>query len=198
MKFFPILLLSLLCVSFGVSAQKSKEKENFNDDVATHRPHYSYEKPVFNGTPKILEVKVNTENLDLHDSLLVFDMDITKKLNRMLDYVPEKVTVKISKPGYRVQVYVGKDRSEASSVKGRALNSQKDEEAYLDYDRPNYRVKVGNFLTRDDAKELYKALKRRFPDAMIVPDQVTVIKQATPDELILLQRKELEKKKGGN
>jgi hypothetical protein len=196
MKLLKILFLSFLFVPSIVSAQK--EKESFNDDVTSYRTLYKYEKPVFYGIPKTLEIKTNTENLDLPDSLLAFNMDITKKLNRMLDYVPEKVTVKISKPGYRVQVYVGKDRSEASSAKGRALNMQSDEEAYLDYDRPNYRVKVGNFLTREDARELYKHLKRRFPDAMIVPDQVTVIKQATPDELLLLQKKEWEKKKGGN
>ncbi|MCU0440531.1 MAG: SPOR domain-containing protein [Raineya sp.] len=196
MKFLQILFLSFLCLPLGVLAQK--EKESFNDDVVSYRPLYKYEKPVFHGIPKTLEIKTNSENLDLPDSLLAFNMDITKKLNKMLDYVPEKVTVKISKPGYRVQVYVGKDRNDASRAKGRALNMQKEEEAYLDYDRPNYRVKVGNFLTREDARELYKYLKRHFPDAMIVPDQVTVVKLATPDELLLLQKKEWEKKKGGN
>lgn len=197
MKFFYIVLGFLLPLT--VLAQKNKEKENnFEDDVVSYRPQYTYQKPIFNGTPKVLEIKINTENLELPDSMLTAKMDITSRLNRMLDYVPEKVTVKISKPGYRVQVYVGKDRNEAASVKGRALNIERDEEAYLDYDRPNYRVKVGNFLTREDARDLYKSLKRRFPDAMIVPDQVTVIKQATPDELILLQKKELEKKRGGN
>ena len=87
-------------------------------------------------------------------------------------------------------------------IKSKSLlnfNLEKDEEAYLDYDRPNYRVKVGNFLNREDAKELYKKLKRRFPEAMIVPDQVTVIKQADQDELFLLRKKEFEEKqKKGN
>ncbi|GAB4125123.1 MAG: hypothetical protein Fur0027_04470 [Raineya sp.] len=195
-----IFIINFLFSSSAVFAQKNKNEEiNFSDDIASHRPTYSYQAPVFEGTPIRIEIIRNTENLALPDSLLTFKMDITKPLNKILDYVPEKVTVKISKPGFRVQVYVGKDREEASRIKGICLNMKKEEDAYLDYDRPNYRVKVGNFLNREDAKILYKELKRRFPEAMIVPDQVTVIKQATPDELILLRKKELEEKqKRGN
>jgi hypothetical protein len=192
---FPIFSLFLFIGFSEVYAQKSKKEEgNFNDDIAPHRPVYSYQPPVFQGSPITFEVIRNAENVDLPDSLLAFKMDITKSLNKILDYVPEKVTVKISKPGFRVQVYVGKDREEASRIRGICLNLEKDEEAYLDYDRPNYRVKVGNFLNREDAKELYKKLKRRFPEAMIVPDQVTVIKQADQDELFLLRKKEFEEK----
>ncbi len=179
----------------SVFAQKNKsEDKKFEEDLTSHRPLYSYQASVFQGTPIIFEIIRNTENLDLPDSSLAFKMDITKPLNKILDYVPEKVTVKLNKPGFRVQVYVGKDRDEASRIKGICLNMKKEEDAYLDYDRPNYRVKVGNFLNREDAKTLYKDLKRRFPEAMIVPDQVTVIKQATPDELILLRKKEFEEK----
>lgn len=185
-----------LCFGFcGVYAQKNKsEDKKFEDDIAAYRPMYSYQAAVFQGTPITFEVIRNTENLNLPDSLLSPKRDITKSLNKILDYVPEKVIVKLNKPGFRVQVYAGKDREEASRIKGICLNMKKDEDAYLDYDRPNYRVKVGNFLNREDAKALYKDLKRRFPEAMIVPDQVTVIKQATPDELILLRKKELEEK----
>lgn len=193
--FISIFALLLFASFQKAYAQKNKkEKIDFNDDITPHRPTYSYRAVVFQGTPIIFETTRNTEKLDLPDSLLAFRMDITKPLNRILDFVPEKVTVKINKPGFRVQVYVGKDREEASRVKGICLNMKKEEDAYLDYDRPNYRVKVGNFLNREDAKALYKDLKRRFPEAMIVPDQVTVIKQATPDELILLRKKELEEK----
>ena len=197
---FRILILNFLLSFSTVFAQKNKKEDiNFNDDIAPHRPIYTYQALVFQGVPVSIEIIRNTENLDLPDSLLVFTMDISKALNKMLDYVPEKVTVKINKPGFRVQVYVGKDRDEASRIKGICLNLKKEEDAYLDYDRPNYRVKVGNFLNREDAKILYKDLKRRFPEAMIVPDQVTVIKQATPDELMLLRKKEFEdKQKRGN
>lgn len=198
---FLSILTLFLFISFSEAyAQKNKKKAiKFNDDLAPHRPVYVYQATIFQGTPISFEIIRNTENLDLPDSLLAFRMDISKPLNRILDFVPEKVTVKINKPGFRVQVYVGKDREEASRVKGVCLNLKIEEDAYLDYDRPNYRVKVGNFLNREDAKVLYKELKRRFPEAMIVPDQVTVIKQATPDELILLRKKEFEdKQRKGN
>jgi hypothetical protein len=188
-------LLFLLINFSDLYAQKNRKEEiKFEEDLSPYRLRYSYQPPVFQGSPITFEVIRNTENVDLPDSLLAFKMDITKSLNKILDHVPEKVTVKISKPGFRVQVYVGKDREEASRIKGICLNLEKDEEAYLDYDRPNYRVKVGNFLNREDAKELYKKLKRRFPEAMIVPDQVTVIKQADQDELLLLRKKEFEEK----
>lgn len=180
----------------SVFAQKNKKETaiTFSDSIEQYLPTYQYQKPVFKGKQEIYEVVRNIENTNLPDSALNFNYAITASLNKTLDYRPEEVTVKLEKPGFRVQVYAGKDRDEAQRIRGMCLNMKFDDQAYLHYDRPNYRVKVGDFLTREDARELYRQLKKRFPEAIIVPDIVTVVKKATPDELIMLRKKEAEEK----
>lgn len=192
-----IVFTIVLCITLkSVWAQKNKKDPqiNFSDSIEIYLPTYQYQKPIFKGKPETYEVIRNLENTNLPDSALNFNYDITASLNKILDYKPEEVTVKLEKPGFRVQVYAGKDRDEAQRIRGMCLNMKFDDQAYLHYDRPNYRVKVGDFLTREDARELYRLLKKRFPEAIIVPDIVTIIKKATPDELIMLRRKEAEEK----
>ncbi|MCS6794682.1 MAG: SPOR domain-containing protein [Raineya sp.] len=194
-------LLLLFCgilLQTSLWAQKNKKEAEltFSDSVQQYLPVYQYQRPIFKGKHETYEIIRNIENVNLPDSMLNFKYSITASLNKILDTKPEDITVKLEKPGFRVQVYSGKDREEAQRIKGLCLNMKIDEDvtAYIEYDRPNYKVKVGDFLTREDARELYRQLKKRFPEALIVPDIVTVIKKATPDELIMLRRKEAEEK----
>lgn len=192
-----IIFSLMLCIALGNAfAQKSKKESeiSFSDSIERYLPTYQYQKPIFKGKHEVYEVVRNIENTNLPDSALNFNYAITANLNKILDYKPDEPTIKLEKPGFRVQVYAGKDRDEAQRIRGMCLNMKFDDQAYLHYDRPNYRVKVGDFLTREDARELYRQLKKRFPEAIIVPDIVTVIKKATPDELIMLRKKEAEEK----
>lgn len=42
------------------------------------------------------------------------------------------------------------------------------------YIQPYYRVRIGNFASRDSAEKAREFLSRRFPEAFIVPDTVTI------------------------
>lgn len=178
----------------GQNRGKDANRIIFSDSIDQYLPMYQYQKPTWKGQPEVYEVVKHIELISLPKSATQFKSSITEALDEILDAKPEKVVVKLEKPGYRIQLYVGRDRDEANRIKGICLNMKIDEITYVMYDRPNYRVKVGDFLTREDARELYRTLKKRFPDAMIVPDLVTVVKEATPDELLLLRRKEAEEK----
>jgi len=43
---------------------------------------------------------------------------------------------------------------------------------YLDYQAPNFKVRVGDFKKRMDAEELLLEIRKAFPAAYIVPDEV--------------------------
>lgn len=47
---------------------------------------------------------------------------------------------------------------------------------YLIYKQPYYRIRVGNFVRRDEAEAALDVVKPHFPEAFIVPDQVTVVR----------------------
>jgi hypothetical protein len=49
-------------------------------------------------------------------------------------------------------------------------------DAYLIYQQPNFRVRVGDFRNRMEAHALYKKMLEEFPEVIIVPDKINLPK----------------------
>ena len=78
-------------------------------------------------------------------------------------------------PGYRVQIYFGSGssaRSKSLKVKTDFLSSYPDVKAYIIYQSPDFKVRVGDFRTRSEALRLQKKIARDYPNAFIVPDEI--------------------------
>jgi hypothetical protein len=75
-------------------------------------------------------------------------------------------------PGYRIQIYIGADRAEANKIKNEFGQSHPDEEAYVHYDSPNFKVRAGNFRNKIEAQKLLHELKEKYDGAFIVPDKI--------------------------
>lgn len=76
--------------------------------------------------------------------------------------------------GYRIQIYSGTDRAKAIQRKVDFMRRYPAIRTYMVYVQPQYRVKVGDFVTREDAIELYRESIALYGAAMIVPDAITV------------------------
>ena len=99
------------------------------------------------------------------DSLNVL-MDTLSKLNRSVPYY-----------GYRIVLYTGSDRQRAIFERGKALKLLDDEtEVYMNYQRPYFKVKVGNYYDRITAYATYLKLKSQIPTALLVPDIIDLNK----------------------
>jgi SPOR domain len=74
--------------------------------------------------------------------------------------------------GFRVQAANTQNRDEANAVKAELLRRFPDEKSYLLYQAPNFRVRIGNFLTQKDAFQLRKMISTLYPGRgiYIVPD----------------------------
>lgn len=76
--------------------------------------------------------------------------------------------------GYRVQIYVTREEFDARGVEEAAL-LQFDEGIYLTFDSPNYKIRVGDCVTRAQASQLRdKAVKMGYRDAWVVRSKVMV------------------------
>lgn len=91
----------------------------------------------------------------------------------------EGVTAQVS--GYRIQVYQSLNRDEAIAQEEEVqswLDSNSEAApampVYRVYMQPYYRVRVGNFRSREAAERARNILAQRFPDAFIVPDTVEI------------------------
>ena len=90
--------------------------------------------------------------------------------------------------GFRIQIFQSLDKAKAidleESVTSWWENLEEENRpeglfgkeipAYLDYRQPYYRVRIGDFATREEAEQALVVVAVRFPGAFIAPDMVTV------------------------
>jgi hypothetical protein len=81
-----------------------------------------------------------------------------------------------SKPqGYRVQIFSDsgtQSKSRANNLKSRFEEKYSEIPAYLSFQSPNYRVRVGDFRTRLDAEGFKAGIIGDFTDAFVVKDEI--------------------------
>lgn len=66
--------------------------------------------------------------------------------------------------GFRIQAANTQNRDEANAVKAELLRRFPDQKSYLLYQAPNFKVRIGNFLTQKEAFQLRKMIAALYPD----------------------------------
>lgn len=79
-------------------------------------------------------------------------------------------------PGFRVQVFFGSERKPAQDAKAKMLQLMPDEEVYLIYQQPYFKVRVGDYRTRLEAEAVYRKLMHEFDKVFIIPDKINLPK----------------------
>ncbi|MEP7170137.1 MAG: SPOR domain-containing protein [Bacteroidota bacterium] len=79
---------------------------------------------------------------------------------------------KMTMPGYRVQIYYGSQRAKATEIRTEVLKNFPQVPAYLIYQQPNFKLRLGDFKTRMEAMKLLDEIKREYAQAFIVKDEV--------------------------
>ncbi|MGQ9863367.1 MAG: SPOR domain-containing protein [Bacteroidia bacterium] len=74
--------------------------------------------------------------------------------------------------GFRLQVFSSTRRAQADSVKFYLLETYPSMPVYFMYEVPLYKIRVGDFLDRQQAQQQLELLRLEFPSAFIVPDQI--------------------------
>ncbi|MDR0863902.1 MAG: SPOR domain-containing protein [Candidatus Symbiothrix sp.] len=86
----------------------------------------------------------------------------------------------VERTGYRIQVFMGSNpstaRSEASSKQAAIKESFPEIGAYLTYNAPNWKLVVGDFISREEATVFKQQLQREFPqygrEMYIITDKI--------------------------
>ena len=142
----------------------------YNEDLSAVRPKFA---PV---TAANKEVKIKNTNKPIPKTAEKGTLEITDKLNIVLDSIAIHNRVIKSAPGYRVQIYVGESRDEALQARNKSYSLFPDETPYLIPTLPSYRVRVGDFMDRLEAQKVYKTLVKEFPNALVVADKIEIKK----------------------
>lgn len=82
----------------------------------------------------------------------------------------------IETTGYRIQLIATQNLNEALSTKA-ILDSLYTLPVYMDFEPPNYKVRIGNYLTNEEAQSMQSQLQRQgFTYAWVVPSKIIVVK----------------------
>lgn len=159
------LLTILLSACASVKTNKSADAETYREDLSPHRISYTVESDT-TGT--------DSAGLTEDYSEIEPDNDVTSQLNSVLAGSDELRQDIEEVDGFTIQIYVGGDTDEARKAKGQALAMFPDESVELFYDEPSFKVKVGQFYTRNEARSTYTKLQNKFPNALIIPDRIPI------------------------
>ncbi len=145
------------------------------EDYSKYRNKYSFEPERFAGTNtgalQRIELPFDTTSQTQH---------FTAALNTVLDFIPkreryEKIIEKRRFEGWRIQIYRGKSREEASRARNKSYEMFPNLTPYLSYSAPTYRVNVGDFLEPIEYQSILKKLKRVFPKSIATQAIITII-----------------------
>jgi hypothetical protein len=159
------LTVFILSACASVSTSKSADSESYKEDLGKYRPSYA--------------AAIDTLGEESSEQTREYEnvtptQDVTDQLNSVLDGTDELKKDVDKVDGFTIQIYVGKDTDEARKIRGMALSMLPDELVELYYDEPSFKVKVGQYFTRSEARNTYAKLRSKFPTALIIPDKIPV------------------------
>lgn len=76
--------------------------------------------------------------------------------------------------GYRIQIVYNSDRSAVYEKKSKVYQEFYEFKSYIVYDQPYYKLRIGDFETRLEARKYLEEVLNFFPTAFIVKDVIKI------------------------
>lgn len=167
--------LSLLSMVAACSpATTTSSTNDYYEDITVYRPKYevqgSQAKPIANSIDSINIDSYPQMEAELDSSML----EISYKLDSLLDSIAVNNQQIKYYQGYTIQVYTGNSSDEANKVKSEVYRILPNSRPRVTYDLPNYKVKVGKYYNRLEANENFAMIRRKFGSAILVPQQFRI------------------------
>ena len=91
----------------------------------------------------------------------------------MAQYVGKNASKSIS--GYRIRVFYDNTpqaRTRSEAIENALMEQYPEHKVYRSFESPNYKVLIGNFRSKDEALRIFNALKKTYPTAYIIKDNI--------------------------
>lgn len=78
-------------------------------------------------------------------------------------------------PGFRINIFFqsgNNSKANANNIRLQFIEKYPNIEAYVVYEEPHFKVKVGDFRTRMEARGFLQQIKFDFPDAFVIKDMI--------------------------
>lgn len=158
---FPLILIG----QTDLEVVKVNNTPSFKKEITERNQTYKLQKDSLNKTKR--EISPGNVNIILGD----------ERINILDEYVRENP---LSLNGYRVQLVFG-ERATINQAKAKFYSKYSSIPVYESWLSPNFRLRVGDFLTRMQAEAFKREIQEFFPGAYIVNDKINVPKFVKED-----------------
>ena len=173
-----LLFLSFLWFLGSCMSKLSPSKENknsekiteYSEDLSVFRP--KYETPQ-SANVEITELPKTQTTSDKATSPLKNENDAVEA---MLVHIKETNKKLADGKGYRIQVFSGNNKADFESAKSYIYRNFSELELYESYSQPTYKIKVGDFVSMDEATRYQVNLKTKFTTVRIISDKINIKK----------------------
>ena len=122
-------------------------------------------------------VVFSIEMVDAQTSILLNDkvkFESTSDLNFLLDAHYDKNKHCDLMQGYRIQIMNSSNREDAYEKKAKVYRHFSKFKGYIVYDQPYYKLRIGDFETKLEARKFLKEVIQTFSTAFIVRDEIKI------------------------
>lgn len=158
MRILSVFILLIFVFVYGIHAQS----------VLTPEPYYNQNNST--SSPQSENRRNDGRNIDDQWDHLTINSD--SRINLLLEIQQEESIRKGGMDGYRIQIYQG-TKDEAYQLKSKFLSLYPkfpENEVYVKFQTPDFKVRIGDFRTRSEAINLKYKIIRNFPSPLIVED----------------------------
>ncbi|HMZ45913.1 MAG TPA: SPOR domain-containing protein [Chitinophagaceae bacterium] len=74
--------------------------------------------------------------------------------------------------GFRLQIISTREREKAFNIKAELLTKYPEEKSYVLFQSPYFRVRIGNFVKREDAEKFRKILNKTYKNGVFIVEDV--------------------------
>lgn len=178
MRVSSIIILSLALFCQSCFAQNKIDDRKKEDTMATDSS---------TKTKVVAEVNLKRDSLQTKEDTVARLMPPKKKkdsaefkglvleMDERIDILAKEYMSNKTLKGYKVQIFSGNSRWEASKVKSEFISAYPNlPTPDLIYHAPNFKLRVGNYRDRFEAEQTLRLLKEKFPSSFLVKDQINI------------------------
>jgi hypothetical protein len=166
--FYFIAFIFLMACGGKVVPSTTKKQEiasEYYEDLSEYRPNSHSENEISKNNENTVAPSITTEKLYINEKLDAILAERSEK-NKAVKYAN----------GFRIQLYAGRERKIVDDAKMFIHQTYPNINPYLTYSLPIYKLKFGDFLTKNDAERMLAELKSNFPDAIVVAEKIDLKK----------------------
>lgn len=166
---FLLLLAIFSCAkkAVPVTEQKQENQADYAEDLTEFRAMLE---------PKDLKTETEAIGSNQAVAMTTEPLYVNDKIDAILEKKAEKNKAIKYANGFRIQLYVGRERKIVDDAKVYIYQTYPNINPYLTYSLPIYKLKVGDFLTKADAERILNQIKDSYPDAIIISEKIDVKK----------------------